>query len=94
MGFVQPQGFDAYIPTYTGRKMPGVLVHGTKDMDVPIATGSDNVAMVLDANGWVRDQDYLYFRLPGVTHQWQPQYNEQLYEFLSSHPLPLAEAAP
>lgn len=94
MGFVKPEGFDTYIAGFMGRKVPGVLVHGTSDPDVNIATGSDDISMVLTGSGWVRDQDYLYFRLPKVTHQWQPQYNQQFYDFLWAHPLPLDQAAP
>jgi predicted esterase len=95
MGFIKPEGFDAYIQSYTGeRKVPGVLVHGTGDPDVNIGLGSDNISTVLTASGWVRDQDYLYFRLPRVTHQWQPQYNQQFYDFLWAHPLPLDQVAP
>jgi len=94
MGFVGVNAFDQYIAKYAGRHMPGVLVHGTADQDVPITEGGDYTSKVLTQAGWVQGQDYLYFRLGGVTHQWQPQYNQQFYDFLWAHPLPLDQAAP
>ena len=37
-GFAEANGFDSEMLAYTGtRRIPGVLVHGTRDPDVPIA---------------------------------------------------------
>ncbi len=93
MGFTTVNQFDAFMKTYAGRRMPGVLVHGTEDADVPVSN-SDAIAKTLTAGGWEKGVDFLYLRLPGVVHQWQPQYNEVLYRFLWEHPLPIEQAAP
>ncbi len=102
-GFYSASGFtnvtntalalDQDIATHTGRKVPGVLVHGIQDQDVKIAS-SDLTAQTLTGNGWVKDNDFLYYRLDLVGHEWQPQYNQPIWDFLSSHPLPLEQAAP
>jgi poly(3-hydroxybutyrate) depolymerase len=103
-GFYSASGFthvdntalalDEDIAAHTGRKIPGVLVHGTFDQDVKIASGSDLTAQAMSGNGWVLGTDYLYFRLDYVAHEWQPQYNQEIWDFLSAHPLPLEDAAP
>lgn len=85
MGFAEVNGFDAFMRGYGGRKMPGFLVHGTDDPDVPVAA-SDAIAELLRGEGWREGEDLVYLRLPGVTHQWQPQYNEQLWAFLRDRP--------
>jgi poly(3-hydroxybutyrate) depolymerase len=102
-GFYSASGFthvdntalalDQDIASYTGRKVPGVLVHGTYDQDVKVAS-SDLTAQSMTGNGWVQGDDFLYYRLDLVGHEWQPQYNQQIWDFLSSHPLPLDQAAP
>ncbi|MBT3222115.1 MAG: prolyl oligopeptidase family serine peptidase, partial [Proteobacteria bacterium] len=68
------------------------ILHGVADPDVPVEA-SDNIAETMLASGWLEDETLIYNRLPGVTHRWQPQYNEQVWEFLSTHPLPIAQAA-
>ena len=47
----------------------------------------------LEELGWEDGEDLEYLRLEGVTHRWQPQYNEQVWEFLMAHPMDLDEAA-
>lgn len=93
MGFADVNKFDAFIKAYAGRHMPGVLVHGTADGDVPVAS-SDAISKTLTGAGWVKDVDFLYLRLPDVVHQWQPQYNEVFWQFLRARPLPIEQAAP
>jgi poly(3-hydroxybutyrate) depolymerase len=102
-GFYSASGFtqvdntalalDQEIATHTGRKVPGVLVHGTADQDVQVSS-SDLTAQTMTGNGWVEGQDFMYYRLEFVAHEWQPQYNQQIWDFLSAHPLPLEQAAP
>jgi poly(3-hydroxybutyrate) depolymerase len=65
----------------------GYIIHGDADPDVPVSE-SDHLADTLEAVGWVEDEDYEYRRLDGVTHFWQPQYNEMFLRFLREHPLP------
>ncbi len=79
-------GYSNRIAAYSGRKVPIVLVHGIIDQDVPIATGGDAIAKQLRGLGW-NDDDLLYFRLGNVGHRWQPQLNQQWFDFLSSRPL-------
>lgn len=85
--------FDQEIAQHTGRKVPGVLLHGLQDPDVKFAS-SELTAQTLSANGWTEDEDFLFYRLDSVGHEWQPQYNQQIWDFLSAHPLPLEQAAP
>jgi predicted esterase len=75
------------------RKIPAVIVGGEEDMDVGVAA-SDDMAAALEAAGWVEDEDFLYLRLANVAHEWQPQYNQVVVDFLFEHPLPIDEAAP
>ena len=75
------------------RKVAGVLVHGVADNDVPVAE-SDGSATALSDSGLVQDEHFAYFRLEGVTHQWQPQYNAQGWAFLHQRPLPLSQVTP
>lgn len=99
-GFLSESGFTG-VNTYQDRirelnptrKVTGVLVHGVADTDVSVAE-SDGTAQALDDSGHIYGEHYLYYRLEGVTHQWQPQYNAQAWAFLSSRPLPLEMAAP
>ena len=53
---------------------------------VPDVDGHD-LGGFLEALGWEQDLTYVYNKLPGVTHEWQPQYNQQVWDFLSSLPL-------
>ncbi|MBI5501817.1 MAG: hypothetical protein HY907_16360 [Deltaproteobacteria bacterium] len=93
-GFAEANGFDAEMRAYTGdRLVPGALVHGTSDPDVPLAE-SDGIRDLLVESGWVPDEDFVYFRLENVAHEWQPQYNQQIWDFLTEHPLPLEAATP
>lgn len=93
MGFAGVNDFDAFMRAYAGRRMPGVLVHGTDDADVPVES-SDEIAKILAARGWTKGEHLLYLRLQKVVHQWQPQANEVLWQFLCARPLPIDQAAP
>ena len=71
----------------------GVIVHGIDDPDVGVSN-SDVLAEELEDLGWEEEDHFEYLRLPGVTHFWQPQYNQDFLSFLVQHPMPLEEAAP
>lgn len=93
-GFIQADGFDADIMAYAGaRKIPGVLTHGMDDPDVDFSE-SEYTAMTLASLGWVEDQDFKFYRLDNVAHEYQPQYNQQIFDFMYAHPLPIEMAAP
>ena len=93
-GFTGANGYQNRIRELSPvRKVAGVIVHGVADSDVSIVEGDGTNQALIDS-GHVPNQDFLYFRLEGVTHQWQPQYNAQAWAFMSSRPLPLEMVAP
>ena len=79
------------IQDYTGRLVPIVLVHGERDRDVHIDAdtstlkASDALRNIFFAGGWTMNE-LLYFRLENVGHRWQPQLNQQVWDFLSNRP--------
>ena len=83
-------------------KVPLVFIHGVDDPDVCIdcrpggqctATrrqcgavyGSDVLVELLRERGWT-DEELLYDRLISVAHRWQPQLNQQWWDFLRVRP--------
>ncbi len=94
MGFIEPNRYYQEIDAWDGeRRIPAVLVAGTWDQDVPV-DNADLIAEVLTDGGWVADRDFTYHRLEDVAHEWQPQLNQDAWDFLSERPLPAEEAAP
>lgn len=77
-GFASANDYDRRAPNADAPPARAFVVHGTDDGDVPVEEG-DAIAEVLEETGW----DYEYLRLEGVTHEWQSQYNWQMWEFLS-----------
>ena len=69
------------------------LIHGIQDPDVQVSN-SDAIRDKLEGLGWVEGDTYEYLRLDGVTHEWQPQYNQQMWDFLVSRPLPTELVSP
>ncbi len=95
MGFVAPNGYDARMrerAPLLSRRPPGVMVHGSWDMDVDISE-SETIAATLTSLGWAEGDDFLFIRPERVAHEWQPQYNLPVWDFLSERSLPL-ETAP
>ncbi len=92
-GFADVNGFDRVMAAATGRRIPGVIVHGEADQDVPFCSGKDIVDTLVKA-GYVEGQDFLFYDLPGVTHRWQSWLNQPIWDFLSAHPLPLPGGSP
>jgi poly(3-hydroxybutyrate) depolymerase len=90
MGFVEANGYTARMrerSTTLARRPPGVLVHGYGDPDVPFRE-SELIAETLESLGWASGEDYLFFDLDYVAHEWQPQYNQPIWDFLSARGLP------
>ena len=54
---------------------------------------ADALVALLQGEGW-DDVRLIYHRLQNVTHRWQPWLNQAMWDFLSSHPMPLEEVAP
>jgi len=88
-------GYDARVRAYGGRRTPMVFVHGVNDPDVEIdckkstcsIEASDSLVGILKERGWT-DEELVYHRLAPLGHQWQPQLNQQWWDFLSARPLP------
>ncbi len=91
-GFTTYNGYDDRMAELTSHPA-AMLVHGDDDPDVSVDASDDLFDDLVDL-GWTEDEDLKYLRLEGVTHRWQPQYNEQMWAFLSSHALALDEVAP
>jgi predicted esterase len=77
--------YDERIEAYDGPRVPMFFVHGSVDTDVPVGR-SDAIVRALRDKGWTRDR-LDYFRLADVTHRWQPQLNQEWWDFLSERPL-------
>ena len=99
-GFLSQSGFSAanayrarMVELSPARKITGVIVHGVADKDVTISEG-DGTAQAMRDSGHVEGDHFAYFRLEGVTHQWQTQLNGLAWNFLENRPLPLELAAP
>lgn len=93
-GFSKTNGYTArMVELSPARKVTGVIVHGAADKDVPVSEG-DGTAKAMEDSGHVAGEHFLYYRLEGVTHQWQPQLNGLAWNFLENRPLPLELAAP
>lgn len=94
MGFIEPNGFDVEVRAYAGgRRIPGALVAGVEDLDVVVGH-ADFIDQVLTEEGWAQGEDYLFYRLESVAHEWQPQYNQEIWDFMVERPLPIEQAAP
>ena len=91
-GFTTYNDYDERMEELTSHPA-AMLVHGDDDPDVSV-DASDDLFDDLEGLGWVDEEDLKYLRLEGVTHRWQPQYNEQMWSFLSSHALAPDEVAP
>lgn len=90
-GFVTVNHYDTRLEEIGSQvKRTGVLLHGIADPDVNVGN-SDRASEVLTSLGWVHGVDYLYYRLPEVTHRWQPQHNQDLIDFLFERPAPFDE---
>jgi len=95
-GAVVESGFNEFgylatrLQTWEGRKVPLVFVHGVQDPDVQVGMGDTLVDWIVGL-GWQGGEDYLYYRLDGVTHRWQPWLNQQWWHFLNARPLPVEE---
>lgn len=92
-GFVGVNGFETEIAKHVGRKIPMVIVHGKRDDDVWV--GYSNQAIeALEANGWLEGDNVRPYIVPWAGHRWQPQLNEEIWEYLYSKQLPIAEVTP
>ena len=97
--------FEDFIRAYKGRRFPAVLVHGTMDDNVQPSEYHATVKAYRDA-GWKTLADLQkegrdpseetlrdYF-IPAQGHRWQPDLNQEWFDFLYARPIPLNEVAP
>ena len=92
-GFVGANDYDDRLfelASTAEHRVPGVLVHGEADPDVTVQE-SDRVAGILSGAGWTNNEDWLYIKIPNATHEWQTQYNQQVWDFLYRRPNPLVQ---
>ncbi len=66
-------------------KVPGILVHGEKDPDVGVRE-SDRISTIFSDANWQYTEDWLYFKIPNATHEWQSQYNQEMWDWLADRP--------
>ncbi len=59
------------------------LIHGDADPDVDVSE-TDLIDEVMTSLGW--DDDLVYERLVGATHEWQSQLTPEMWAFLSGRP--------
>ena len=85
-GFVGVNAFHELIRSYSGRRMPAVIVHGRQDDDVHPSEGA-LTARVLTEEGWAEADRLRYYALDQVGHQWQPQITQEWWDFLVERPM-------
>lgn len=84
-GFVESNDYAARLASRAEKAQPAVhLVHGVKDPDVGVSN-SDDIEEILVGEGWVEGENFRYDRIKKVTHEWQMQLNQELWDFLSQH---------
>lgn len=54
---------------------------------------TDGLVDRLEKLGWKPWDHYNYFRLSNVAHRWQPQLNQQMWDYLSERPLPAEDGS-
>lgn len=97
--------FEEVIAAWDKRRFPAVLVHGTKDDNVKPEEFHATVE-ALKKGGWVTlseakeagkgaaGETFRPYFVADVGHRWQPNLNQEWYDFLHARPIPLAEVAP
>jgi len=87
-GFISVNDYDKRMSQKAPEhKAAAFIIHGIQDPDVGVAN-SDGIEEKLLSLGWTEGETYEYLRLDNVTHEWQPQYNQQMWDFLVKQPLP------
>ena len=85
-GFVRSNDYDARIEELAPNRRPAAyLVHGDADPDVSVRE-SDTVSEILQAAEWAYNDEWFYQRIPDATHEWQTQYNQDMWDFLYQNP--------
>ena len=69
----------------TSEPINGVLIHGDADPDVRVVE-SDTIHDLYKAAEHEYFEDWLYFRIPEATHEWQSHLNQETWNWLYDHP--------
>lgn len=85
-GFME-RGYDERLRSDTRPGRPPLyMMHGVADTDVKVDQ-SDTIVSVLRGRGWT-DNELIYHRLENVGHRWQPQLNQEMWDFFAKASLP------
>ena len=85
-GFASSNEYDVRLQELVQTvKVPGILVHGEKDPDVGVRE-SDRISTIFSDANWQYTEDWLYFKIPNATHEWQTQYNQEMWDWLADRP--------
>ena len=85
-GFVSVNDYASRLEELVPNTMvPGVLVHGESDPDVSV-TNSDTISAIFSSTELEYGQDWYYYKIANATHEWQTQYNQQVWDFLFARP--------
>jgi predicted peptidase len=85
-GFVSANDYNSRIGELLPEDMvPGVLVHGESDPDVSVSN-SDEISSIFSDSGMEYGDNWTYFKIPDAKHEWQSQYNQQVWDFLFDRP--------
>jgi poly(3-hydroxybutyrate) depolymerase len=86
-GFVRANDYDLRIAELAPYIRPAAyLVHGDADPDVSVGE-SDAVSSLLQEAQWEYNEEWFYQRIPKAKHEWQTQYNQDMWDFLYEHPI-------
>lgn len=85
-GFLTANDYDLRIEDLAETVRPaGYIIHGDQDPDVPVSE-SDTLVDILETQGWEEGEQFVYQRIPGAKHEWQSHFNQEMWDFLYSHP--------
>ena len=85
-GFVRPNDYDLRIAELGDTVRPvAYIVHGDADPDVGVGE-SDTLSNLLQDLSWEYNKEWFYQRIPDATHEWQSQYNQEMWDFLYAQP--------
>ena len=86
-GFAGPNDYEDRIEELALDSPPaGYLVHGEDDPDVDVDE-SDDLQDLFEELNYEQGVDFGYRRIENATHEWQSQYNQQVWDFLDARAL-------
>ena len=86
-GFVRANDYDQRIEELAPTIRPAAyLVHGDADPDVNVKRIRHTVSRSFRKPIGSTKEEWFYKRIPGATHEWQTQYNQDMWDFLYENP--------